>query len=50
MHSDPIADELERVLNFNGQPFTWQVPENAVITPGAGPNIWDGLVLSGWVS
>jgi hypothetical protein len=33
---DPLADELDRVLNFNGQPFTWIVPRDAVIVPGTG--------------
>ena len=45
---DPIADELERVLNFNGEPVTYQVPVNARFYPGTGECIYDGMVIAGW--
>jgi hypothetical protein len=46
--NDPIADELDRVLNFNGQPLTIHVPENATIRPGDGRHLLDGGVITFW--
>jgi hypothetical protein len=48
MSTDPILRDLETVLEYGGPEVTWTVPENAVITPGDGPNIYDGMTISAW--
>ena len=43
-------DLLETCLEYGGPEVTWQVPADAVIRPGTGPNIWHGLVISHWTA
>jgi hypothetical protein len=46
---DPLAVELARILNFNGQPITFDVPKDAVVVYGTGRNPLDGMTIAGWV-
>jgi hypothetical protein len=48
MFDNPMLRDLETVLEYGGPEVTWTVPENAVITPGAGPNMLDGMTISAW--
>jgi hypothetical protein len=49
MNENPLEQELDRVLAFNGQPITIPVPDNATIHPGDGRHLLDGAVTSWWV-
>jgi hypothetical protein len=37
---------MNRLLSSPEQ--TWHVPEDAVIRPGTGENIWHGLTITHW--
>jgi hypothetical protein len=50
MHDNPIADELERVLEYGSPPVVWPVPENASIVPGTGEHLLDGAVITHWTA
>jgi hypothetical protein len=42
--------DIETVLEYGGHEVTWPVPEDAVIRPGSGQNIWDGLTITHWTA
>jgi hypothetical protein len=50
MTNDPIADELERVLNYGGPERVWPVPENATftVTGDTSTHMLDGAVITFW--
>ncbi len=48
MNEDPLARDLETVLEYGGPEVVWDVPADAVITPGTGENIWHGLTVTHW--
>jgi hypothetical protein len=40
MNTNPILRDIETTLEYGGPEMTWDVPDNAVITPGPGENPW----------
>ncbi|MFD9666067.1 hypothetical protein ACFWAY_31335 [Rhodococcus sp. NPDC059968] len=42
------TDLIQRVLDHGGRQVTWGIPEDAVIRPGSGESMLDGMVITSW--
>ena len=48
MH-DPLLDAIERAAEYGaGTDEVWHIPDDSVIRPGTGENLWDGLSITFW--
>lgn len=48
---DRLAEAVYRAAEYGtDRPVTFDVPEDAVIRPGSGPSIWDGLTITHWTA
>jgi hypothetical protein len=45
---DPIAEAVERAVEFGAPPMTFHVGPNAAAHFGTGRNPFDGMVLTHW--